>query len=334
MASTSFFFKEIENAQLSNFTSRNLFMKIIVSIPILFLMSCGGNSTEEISDTDTIKTIAADTAIQVTSGDTLVLHEADSIYLITDFKNDKLVFGYKNRAGKTIIKPQFDYAGDFYNGVAPVIKGNKHGLCDTSGKMIHVFEDYEYLLYPNEPAGIYEFAGVSEGMYLVTDKSQKQGCVNTNNELVIPIIYENIQRFSEGLAPFLEDEKYGYLDSMGNIAIKATYQSAQHFHEGLAAVTMNDKIGFIDQSGTMIIKPKYLYTSYFSEGLCAVTSSEDYTDYFYINQTGEVVIKGPFEEADPFVNGEAYVQKRGVCRVIDKTGKELRKVEGDCFARC
>lgn len=309
-------------------------MKLLIFGLPLFLIACSGNSVNKLSNSDSTKTIQMDTAIQITSVDTLVLNEADSIYLISDFKNDKLVFGYKNRAGKTIIKPQFDYAGEFYKGVAPVIKGKKHGLCDTSGKMIHVFQDYEHLLYPNELAGIYEFAGVSEGMYLVTDKSQKQGCVNTNNELVIPIIYENIQYFSEGLAPFLENEKYGYLDSIGNIAIKPTYQSAQHFHEGLAAVALNDKIGFIDQSGTMIIKPKYLYTSYFSEGLCAVTSSEDYTDYFYINQTGEVVIKGPFQEADPFENGEAYVQKRGVCRVIDKTGKELRKIEGDCFARC
>ncbi len=309
-------------------------MKILVLIPFIFLLSCGGNSTEEINDADTVNTIAADTAVQVASGDTLVLHEADSIYLISDFKNDKLVFGYKNRAGKTIIKPQFDYAGEFYNGVAPVIKGKKHGLCDTSGKMIYVFKDYEHLLYPNEPAGIYEFAGVSEGMFLVTNETEKQGYVNTNNELVIPIIYDEISSFSEGLASFLQDEKYGYLDSLGNIAIKAIYQSAQRFHEGLAAVSLNDKIGFIDQTGTMIIKPKYVYTSYFSDGLCVVTSSEDYTDYFYINQTGEVVIRGPFQEADPFENGEAYVQKRGVCRVIDKTGKELRKVEGDCFARC
>jgi hypothetical protein len=309
-------------------------MKFLLLIPVFFLMACSGNSGEELQDPDTSKTVHTDTAFQIESLDTLVLHEADSIYLISDFKNDKLVFGYKNRAGKTIIKPQFDYAGEFYNGVAPVIKGKKHGLCDTSGNMIHIFKDYKHLLYHNELGGIYEFAGISEGMYLVTDETEKYGCVNTNNELVIPIIYEEIRYFSEGLAPFLEDNKYGYFNSKGEVVIKPTYQHAQDFHEGLAAVGMNDKTGFIDTSGKMVIQPKYIYTSYFSEGLCAVTNSEDYTNYHYIDQTGATAIKGPFEEADPFLNGEAFVQKRGVCRVIDKTGKELKKVDWDCFARC
>jgi hypothetical protein len=309
-------------------------MKILIFGPALFLITCCGNSSKELENTEIVKTIQTDTAIQIAPADTLILHKADSIYLFSDFKNDKLVFGYKNRDGKTIIKPQFEYAGEFYNGIAPVIKGHKHGLCDTSGNMIHVFADYEHVLYHNELGAIYEFSGISEGMFLVTNHSKKHGCVNTKNELVVPIIYDEIRSFSEGLAPFLKDGKYGYLDNLGNIAIQPTYEYVDAFHEGMAAVGLNDKTGFIDRNGNLIIEPKFECVSYFSEGLCAVSTNPDWGDFYYIDQRGKIIISGPFEEADPFQSGEAYIQKRGVCRVIDKTGKELRKVEGDCFARC
>jgi hypothetical protein len=309
-------------------------MKILIFLPVLFLMSCGGNSPQDLNATDPVQTIQADSTIQVIPSEPVALHEPDSLFLISDFKNDKLVFGYTDREGNIMIKPQFDYAGDFYKGVAPVIKGNKHGLCDTTGTMIYIFKDYEHLLYPNEPAGIYEFAGIAEGMFLVTDETEKYGCVNTKNELIIPIIYEEIRYFSEGLAPFLKDEKYGYFNTKGEIVIQPSYQHAQDFHEGIAAVGMNDLTGFIDQSGTLIIKPKYSYTSYFSEGLCAVSTNPDWGDFFFIDQSGNTIIKGPFEEAGTFKNGEAYVQKRGVCRIIDRTGKELKKLDWDCFAAC
>lgn len=306
----------------------------VYSFATLVFTSCAGNSETSPDDSDSTTANHADTAIQIVNSDTLVLHEADSIYLYSEYKNDELVYGYKNREGKTIIKPQFYLAGEFHNRIAPVIKGKQHGLCDTTGEMIHVFDGYEHKIWYHELGGFYEYSGATEGMYMVTN-DEKVGFVNSKNELVIPIEYENARQFSEGYAAIMKNEKYGYVDSLGNLTVQHKYAFAGNFSEGLADVEVDEKIGFIDKSGNMIIKPQFTFTYSFSEGLCVVSkTAEGWGGFYYIDKTGKTAIPGPFEEADPFINGEAFVQKRGTCRVIDLTGKELRKLDYDCFGRC
>ena len=49
--------------------------------------------------------------------------------------NDK--WGYINRSGKLIILPQYEYAGYFHEGLAPVVEVNyKSGYINTSGKWV------------------------------------------------------------------------------------------------------------------------------------------------------------------------------------------------------
>lgn len=258
----------------------------------------------------------------------------DSFYLDSEYKDGQLKYGYKNRFGERVIKNQFDLAGEFYHGLAPVIKKGKSGLIDTTGKMIHVFEDYELASWYNELGGMDELYPMNEGMYLVTDKSGKFGFVNNNNELIIPIEYDWGSQFSEGKAVIEKDGKFGFIDSTGTLSGKIEYELARPFSEGLAAVMKDGKIGFINHQSEFVIEPKYKSTYSFSEGLCAVSFSNEFTNMFFIDTSGNVVIEGPFEEAESFKNGECLVQKRGKCRVIDKTGKELRKLDYDCFGRC
>ncbi|MBK9192654.1 MAG: WG repeat-containing protein [Crocinitomicaceae bacterium] len=310
-------------------------------VPIYFfcllLLSCSSENTVQNQTVENENQIISSDTIAAT--DTLpeaIIYDPylDSFYLDSDYKDGKIRYGYKNRFGERVIKNQFDLAGEFYHGLAPVIKKGKSGLIDTTGKMIYVFEGYELAKWYNELGGYDELYKMDEGMYLVTDKSEKYGYVNSKNELIVPIEYKWGSQFSEGKAVIEKDRKFGFIDSIGNLFGQIEYRYATPFSEGLAAVMQKDKIGFIDHTGNYVIEPAYKSALSFSEGLCAVSYSNEFTNFFFIDKTGQVIIEGPFDNAESFKNGECIVEKRGKSRVIDKTGKELRKLDYDYFAGC
>ena len=45
-------------------------------------------------------------------------------------------WGFINREGKIVIRPQFDGAEEFTEDLAPVQIGNKHGYIDRAGKIV------------------------------------------------------------------------------------------------------------------------------------------------------------------------------------------------------
>ena len=45
-------------------------------------------------------------------------------------------YGYIDRRGRIAINPQFDQAGDFAHGLAPVWLGNRQGYIDKNGKYV------------------------------------------------------------------------------------------------------------------------------------------------------------------------------------------------------
>lgn len=45
-------------------------------------------------------------------------------------------YGFIDKTGKIVIKPEFDYVGPFSEGLAVVWIGNKYGYIDKTGKYI------------------------------------------------------------------------------------------------------------------------------------------------------------------------------------------------------
>lgn len=80
-------------------------------------------------------------------------------------------------------------------------------------------------------------------------------------------------------------------------------------------------IGYIDQTGRLVIPYRYLITwGRFSEGLAAVQPLKSKM-LGYIDKKGTMVISPRFDDAFPFSNGLARVQKGGKTGFIDKSGK-------------
>lgn len=256
-------------------------------------------------------------------------------------------WGYIDRNGKIVIKPQFDAAYPFYDGVAKVMTGirfenEKWSYIDKSGKII------------SQESTSNRLEDFSEGLGAAClDRKDGVGYLcgymdNAGRWAIEPKFY-SARSFYEGLARVAVRDQTSrtgtrevYIDKTGNVAIELSSVPAggsERFSEGLASFSPTTSVegrylsGFMDKNGKVVIEPKFEAVDDFSEGLAAVfffkpakivteAHQEDY-DAGFIDKTGKMVIKPQFEYHQPFSEGLAFVLIRGRVGAIDKTGRVI-----------
>ncbi|MBK7129381.1 MAG: WG repeat-containing protein [Crocinitomicaceae bacterium] len=166
---------------------------ILITLLITVLPCCTESSDHRATITDqvTIVDSTGQDSIQTNSAKTETLAYTDSIYPYGASINSTFKYGYKNHLGKLITEPIFDLAGPFCNGFAPVVQGDVHGIIDTTGELIYIFQKYKHALWYDELAGVYEFSGVSECMYKIQINDTSFGYINQKHQLVTQNIIQN-----------------------------------------------------------------------------------------------------------------------------------------------
>lgn len=185
-------------------------------------------------------------------------------------------------------------------------------------------------------------ASTDEPLFPVAN-SGRGGFINKAGRIEIPLCFDAVGDFSEGLARFERDQKWGYLDESGTVIIEPRFPWAQEFSEGLARVQLSGsrlgidaKWGFIDKTGEVVIderKDSSLGGEHsnigsdsaeaaFHDGLALVDIDGKKG---YIDKTGNVVIAPQFTYAYPFSEGLAAATKSPSGNDgwghIDKTGR-------------
>ncbi len=254
-------------------------------------------------------------------------------------------WGCIDKTAEIVIKPRFDYADAFSDGMGRIRegphRGGKWGFVDKTGKLvipptfIHAenFKEGLAIVYVD---GLWKDGSLAGGKWAFVDKTGRL----TN---VLKVDY--LESFSEGLAKIRVGMKWGFVDKTGQIVIEPKFDDASHFSEGLAWVKVGvervkglprgGKYGYIDKTGSVVIEPIYDQVSSFSEGLAVVLiGSSRKGDYCnYIDRSGKVVIKTKYNLAGDFSEGLACVAI-GVLHepskpldttwgYIDKTGKTV-----------
>lgn len=104
----------------------------------------------------------------------------------------------------------------------------------------------------------------------------------------------------------------------------------------LYKITVGGKSGFINKAGKIVIQPKFDSNRYmlndFSEGLAEfkdmkVLGRYPFSKEGYIDTTGKIVIEPQFDVAYDFSNGRAQVKIGDLTSFIDRTGKQVIKLE-------
>jgi len=117
--------------------------------------------------------------------------------------------------------------------------------------------------------------------------NNKWGFINKSGKEIIPVKYNSIYDFSDGLALAIINDKWGFIDKTGKEIIPLKYDRALlYFTEGLTGVAIKDKWGFIDKAGKVIIPFKYDSVFNFKDGKSDVRINDE---RFSINKKGERV---------------------------------------------
>jgi hypothetical protein len=228
------------------------------------------NGTGWAGDVTLVRTAVDQCGVLNRSGRVLVVENVSEIGWIDDFTaglaparsgaNGK--WGYLNAKGEWAIKPEFENARGFEDGLASVTVGERQGLIDRYGKLV---------VNPQ----FYQVFGVSEGYAIVSSgPSSNQSCsqcwvygfINTRNQVLLDVkIVQHpnpngswsipVASFSEGLAAVKTDDGWGFIDTAGRTVIVPRFDKVGSFEDGLASVTIHGKETYITKTGAFVLDP-------------------------------------------------------------------------------
>jgi len=253
------------------------------------------------------------------------------------------LYGYIDEKGNLVIEPQFQQAGNFFDGLACVRKpdttnrtNSPWGYIDKTGKFV-----YE--------ANFKKARDFSDGLGLAFYDDwyvylTPSGSVALEGQVLRNMVPHS---YSEGLARFCVDGKCGFMDKSGKTVIEPRKEIIGDFHDGRAMIWSPDadnpqfnKRGFIDKTGKVVVEPVWDIANDFSDGVAVVSlRTKNSGEFYVIDTSGKVIIDfkkanikgfaevGSFHEglgrikvivSEKVDGGNMYLPRFGF---IDKTGR-------------
>ena len=216
--------------------------------------------------------------------------------------------GYINTKNEWVIPPTYLYAFAFRQGVAIVKKGRNYMCINLKGEA--VIQDFDnYVIEPSDNTYI---VGVrKECKYMVYDlngnlldtynllrnnwsddaifavkKGGKWGYIDGYGKVIIPLEYEEVGDFSEGLAAVRKDDKWGYINPKNEVVIPIEFTNKEvgYFKNGVAKYYTDSGIGLINLKGEIIAEPKYNIIKYVKENVAIVSFDSYYYLYDFVKE--------------------------------------------------
>lgn len=176
-----------------------------------------------------------------------------TIFFVGEGSEQKI--GYKDENGKIVI-PAI-YGGGIHQG------GNEIALSQRETDKWTIFDaqtgkqisNVQYDAFMDD-FGIFKngYAAVNVGAYRDPNDmwekiGGKWGFIDRTGKEVVPIKYDSVDFFNEGLAKVCLDGKCGFVDARGVEVIPLKYNDVQSFENGRAKVSLNGKEFHIDKKG-------------------------------------------------------------------------------------
>ena len=241
-------------------------------------------------------------------------------YSVVDVFNEGLAlvkrngkFGYINETMKEVIPCIYDKADAFMHGIAIVENGGKFGALNTKGELVIPFD---YLIL----ADLSMFGPT----LLMAIKERLWGVINKKNQVVVPFEYDEVMTMG-GIVTVTKQSKKGLYDHNGQLIVPVVYDDIQHPSMGFKSINVckNGKWGVLNKFGKEICEPRYdRIDSYgFACGRLAVCRNNKWG---FINRNGREVIECVYDEVDQFFEeNHCEVKLNGEKFMIDTYGRRI-----------
>ncbi len=158
--------------------------------------------------------------------------------------------GIYSRNGTVIIAPVLDDAGDITENRICIIKNDRVGYADSTGKLVVPYQ-FEYF------NGVLS-AGEFHGGYAAVKINDLFGLIDSSGKRIIAPRYGSSGKVSHNLIRVKKRKKWGYLGvPSGETRIAFIYDDASDFVYERAVIRENDKWGVISTSGKVIVPPAF-----------------------------------------------------------------------------
>ena len=167
---------------------------------------------------------------------------------------------------------------------------------------------------------------------VVTDDKGKCGYKNEAGVLVIPYSYDFIGEFNEfDVALVKSGKKWGMISKTGDIKLPLKYDEIGLFSQGMAHVASGKKYGLVNEKGELVCKPQFA-TIYHpnSDGIRiaavkknkkAAKELDALSTYAVINKDGKIIIPANYGNTiGSFVEGSNQIQHIALSSTLTATG--------------
>lgn len=184
--------------------------------------------------------------------------------------------GFIDETGKFVIKPIYDEASDFFEGLSVVSKNdsvyfvNKQNV-DPFHKVYSDALVFRNGIAPVKQAGKWCFINrqgqtiskqydeineLSDNVYVVK-AGDKYGALDHFGQTILEPRFDKLGDFKNGFAYYLEKGNYGFVSRSGTLR-KAEFEWISDFNsEHIAIIQQNNKYGLITASGKRLLEPQY-----------------------------------------------------------------------------
>jgi len=231
-----------------------------------------------------------------------------------DWESGKITggkWGYISQDGKILYEPQYDEAGDFYNGRAIVKVKGQYGVIDRTGNFVidPIHESISFLENSNH------------NFFKIEAKKDRFGLIDAEGKTLTRIAFDKIFPFREGMARVMVNGKYGFLDANQQMIVQPIFDNALDFSDGMAAVSLGRLWGFINKEGVQEIIPMSPFVGSYKNGVATASKDGKLT---YISKEGRLLVIPKYTFASEFANGMAIVSTDGKKKgIINMACKEL-----------
>ena len=265
-------------------------------------------------------------------------------------------WGYVDKRGHMAIPAIYEEAGDFDGGFACVVLNGKLRVIDAGGGTV----------LETEYQGVSAYTEFSNGRIHVTANGLS-GCIDMKGNIIVPLIYDKLEKLDSGYAEACIDDKWGLVDKTGKAVLPLVYEDII-YHCGTVAFKLDGLWGIMDLSWNVLTPPMYDDVHLIGADEIAVKKGDlhgvvtaggteiipvryenlnidDYEKgsplgaciggkYGFIDARGNTIIPFVYDSVGSFNYGRAVVVRDGKIGMIDKNGSVAIPLDYDEIIDC
>ncbi|MDI1353472.1 MAG: WG repeat-containing protein [bacterium] len=186
--------------------------------------------------------------------------------------------GFIDAKGKFVIRPQYEDATEFSEGLAVVTRGDSVFFINKENT--------------NPFQKIYADASVFRNG-IAPVKIDKKWCFINRQGQIISNFYDEIRELSGSIYVVKAGERFGALDQFGQLVLEPTFEKLGDFHNDYAYYSANGNYGFVSRTG-FVHKPDFEWISVFDAEQIAVIKKNG--KYGLIRADGKIVLEPSYDQ--------------------------------------